>query len=82
MSNEELIAASFNINSKYEALVSLPILIENMTETVEQYYIRCDEVIQNLIKTTEPKGNKKMRNSICCYLGFESISKIVSHCKL
>jgi hypothetical protein len=57
MSIEELITAGFNINSKYEALVSLPFLVENMSETVEQYYIRCDEVIQNLIKSTEPKGN-------------------------
>lgn len=57
MSNGELIAAGFNINSKYEALVTLPLLIENITETVEQYYVRCDEVIQNLIKITEPGGN-------------------------
>jgi len=56
MSTDELIAAGFNINSKYEALVSLPQLIDNMTETVEQYYTRCDEVVQNLIKTTEFKG--------------------------
>jgi len=57
MNNDELIAAGFNINSKYEALVSLSLLIENMIETVEQYYIRCDDVVQNLIKTTESKGN-------------------------
>lgn len=57
MSIDELIAAGYNINSKYETLVSLPLLIKNMTETVSQYYVRCDEVVQSLIKTTEPKGN-------------------------
>lgn len=65
MSIEELITAGFNINSKYEALVSLPFLLENMTETVEQYYIRCDEVIQNLIKSTEPKGNHPNQKTHC-----------------
>jgi len=68
MSNEELIAAGFNINSKYEALVSLPFLIDNMSETVEQYYIRCDDVIQNLIKSTEPKGNKLNKNVTLLYV--------------
>lgn len=57
MSKDELIAAGYNINSKYETLVSLPLLIENMTETVSQYYVRCDEVVQSLIKTIEPKGS-------------------------
>lgn len=62
MTNDELIAAGFNINSNYEALVSLSLLIESISETVEQYYIRCDEVVQTLIKTTESKGKiiKKM----------------------
>lgn len=59
MSNGELIAAGFNINSEYEALVTLPLLIENITETVEQYYVRCDDVVQHLIKITEPRGNFK-----------------------
>lgn len=68
MSNEELIAAGFNINAKYEALVSLQFLIDNMSETVEQYYIRCDEVIQNLIKSTEPKGNEKNQNLTLLYV--------------
>lgn len=63
MTNDELIAAGFNINSKYEALVSLSLLIENMTETVEQYYIRCDELVQTLIKTTESKS-KVNRNKL------------------
>lgn len=56
MNNNELIDAGFNINYKYESLVSLPVLIKNMSETVEQYYIRCNEVVQNLIKITEPEG--------------------------
>lgn len=57
MSNDELMTAGFNINFKYEALLTLPLLVESMTETVEQYYIRCNEVVQNLIKATEPEGN-------------------------
>lgn len=61
MSNDELLAAGFNINSKYEALVPLPLLIENISETVEQYYVRCDEVVQNLIKTTESIGKNNSK---------------------
>lgn len=57
MNYDELIAAGFNINSKYEALVPLLQLNDKITETVEQYYMRCDNVVQNLIKTTELKGN-------------------------
>lgn len=65
MNNDELIAAGYNINSKYDALVPLPLIIANMTETVEQYYVRCDEVVQNVVKTTEPEGNyTKKKKSI------------------
>ncbi|KAL4112181.1 hypothetical protein QTP88_016018 [Uroleucon formosanum] len=77
MSNEELITAGFNINSKYEALVSLPFLIDNMSETVEQYYIRCDEVIQNLIKSTEPKGGDILLVGHACSL--DSFSRSLLH---
>lgn len=56
MNNDELKTAGFNINFEYEAQISLSQLVDNMTETVEQYYLRCDNVVQNLIKTTELKG--------------------------
>lgn len=59
MNIDELIDAGFNINSKYESLVSLSLLIENMSETVEQYYFRSNEIVQHLIKTTESKGKYK-----------------------
>lgn len=63
MNNDELITAGFNINFKYEALVTLPFLVKSMTETVEQYYIRCNEVVQSLIKATESEGNT-IKNTI------------------
>lgn len=56
MNNDELKTAGFNINFEYEAQMSLSQLVNNITETVEKYYLRCDKVVQNLIKTTELKG--------------------------
>jgi len=67
MNNDELIAAGFNVNSKYEALVPLSQLSNSATETVEQYHIRCDEVVQNLIKTTEGNGIKINKCTNKCF---------------
>lgn len=57
MSNDELIDAGFNVDPEYVPVLSLSFLVDNMSETVEEYYTRCLEVVQNLIKTSDPEGN-------------------------
>ncbi|XP_050431445.1 protein UBASH3A homolog [Adelges cooleyi] len=77
MTNEELIAAGYNINSKYSPLVPLPLLLENVSETVEQYYMRCDEVVQAFIKSTENKGGDMLLVAHACSL--DSLSRPLLH---
>lgn len=65
MSNDELIDAGFNIDPDYVPVISISWLVDNMTETVEGYYTRCVEMVENLIKSTVPEGNDVEK---CSYL--------------
>ncbi|XP_050524014.1 protein UBASH3A homolog [Daktulosphaira vitifoliae] len=77
MTYEELITAGFNINSNYVPIISLSLLIENMSETIEQYYLRCDTVVQALIKTTENKTGDLLLVAHACSL--DSLSRSLLH---
>lgn len=56
MTNNELIAAGYNIDTNYEPLIPRDKLKNDVKETCEQYYQRNYEVVKSILATVEEQG--------------------------
>lgn len=69
MTDNELIAAGYNIDTTYEPMISRDDLKNHLKENCDQYYTRNYEVVKKSLKTSEEQGtinrNFVFLNEIC-----------------